>query len=206
MLDEAFADVYTKFKLHFYKQVFGRFAQREATLTTVESFCMEVILAMGTPTVAEFSNMMQISTPNAAYKISSLVQKGYIEKVRSETDRREYHLVVTQKYRDYYNISYQYLKTVIDRAKERFEPEPAKVGGDAHRGQQRADAGNSAAGPGPQRPRCAAPVCVIETKIRPGAAARKSTESVPSPPGSSARPLFVSCYFTAYRSQTAPFS
>ena len=46
MLDEAFADVYTKFKLHFYKQVFGRFAQREATLTTVESFCMEVILAM----------------------------------------------------------------------------------------------------------------------------------------------------------------
>ena len=110
MLDEAFADVYTKFKLHFYKQVFGRFAQREATLTTVESFCMEVILAMGTPTVAEFSNMMQISTPNAAYKISSLVQKGYIEKVRSETDRREYHLVVT-------------LKTVIDRAKERFEPQ-----------------------------------------------------------------------------------
>ena len=67
--------------------------------------------------------MMQISTPNAAYKISSLVQKGYIEKVRSETDRREYHLVVTQKYRDYYNISYQYLKTVIDRAKERFEPQ-----------------------------------------------------------------------------------
>ena len=123
MLDEAFAKVYTKFKLHFYKQVFGRFAQREATLTTVESFCMEVILAMGTPTVAEFSNMMQISTPNAAYKISSLVQKGYIEKVRSETDRREYHLVVTQKYRDYYNISYQYLKTVIDRAKERFEPQ-----------------------------------------------------------------------------------
>ena len=123
MLDEAFADVYTKFKLHFYKQVFGRFAQREATLSTVESFCMEVILAMGTPTVAEFSNMMQISTPNAAYKISSLVQKGYIEKVRSETDRREYHLVVTQKYRDYYNISYQYLKTVIDRAKERFEPQ-----------------------------------------------------------------------------------
>ena len=203
MLDEAFADVYTKFKLHFYKQVFGRFAQREATLTTVESFCMEVILAMGTPTVAEFSNMMQISTPNAAYKISSLVQKGYIEKVRSETDRREYHLVVTQKYRDYYNISYQYLKTVIDRAKERFEPQ------DLQKLEEMLTVVSKElmpAGPGPQRPRCAAPVCVIETKIRPGAAARKSTESVPSPPGSSARPLFVSCYFTAYRSQTAPFS
>ena len=123
MLEKAFNDVYTKFKLHFYQNVFQRFATREATLTTVESFCMEGIMAMGEPTIAEFSRMMQISTPNAAYKISSLVQKGYIEKVRSETDRREYHLVVTQKYRDYYNISYQYLKTVIDRAKERFEPQ-----------------------------------------------------------------------------------
>ena len=123
MLEQAFQDVYTKFKLHFYQNVFQRFATREATLTTVESFCMEGIMAMGEPTIAEFSRMMQISTPNAAYKISSLVQKGYIEKVRSETDRREYHLVVTQKYRDYYNISYQYLKTVIDRAKERFEPQ-----------------------------------------------------------------------------------
>ena len=123
MLDEAFADVYTKFKLHFYKQVFGRFAQREATLTTVESFCMEVILAMGTPTVAEFSNMMQISTPNAAYKIGSLMRKGYVEKIQSAKDRREYHLRPTQKYIDYYNISYSYLHTVVERARERFSPE-----------------------------------------------------------------------------------
>ena len=41
MLEEVFQDVYTKFKLHFYQNVFQRFATREATLTTVESFCME---------------------------------------------------------------------------------------------------------------------------------------------------------------------
>ena len=123
MLDEAFAKVYTKFKLHFYKQVFNRFAQREATLTTVESFCMEVILAMGCPTIAEFSNMLQISTPNAAYKINSLVQKGYVEKRQSQEDKREYHLVATQKYLDYYNISYHYLNTVMSRIRARFSPE-----------------------------------------------------------------------------------
>ena len=71
MLEKAFNDVYTKFKLHFYQNVFQRFATREATLTTVESFCMEGIMAMGEPTIAEFSRMMQISTPNAAYKIGS---------------------------------------------------------------------------------------------------------------------------------------
>lgn len=120
MLDRAFQTVYTKFKLHFYKSVFGRFENREATLTTVESFCMEGIVALGSPTVAEFSKMMQISTPNAAYKINSLMQKGYVEKVQSITDRREYHLVPTKKYMDYYNISYSYLSTVLERAKERF--------------------------------------------------------------------------------------
>lgn len=80
MLEQAFQDVYTKFKLHFYQNIFQRFATREATLTTVESFCMEGIMAMGEPTIAEFSRMMQISTPNAAYKIGSLVKKGYVEK------------------------------------------------------------------------------------------------------------------------------
>ena len=52
MLEEVFQDVYTKFKLHFYQNVFQRFATREATLTTVESFCMEGIMAMGEPTIA----------------------------------------------------------------------------------------------------------------------------------------------------------
>ena len=122
MLEKAFQDVYTKFKLHFYQNLFQRFATREATLTTVESFCMEGIMAMGEPTIAEFSRMMQISTPNAAYKIGSLVKKGYVEKIQSTTDRREYHLRPTQKYIDYYNISYSYLHTVVERARQRFTP------------------------------------------------------------------------------------
>ena len=123
MLDHAFEQVYTKFKLHFYKQVFNKFATREATLTTVESFCMEVIMALGSPTIAEFSNMMNLSTPNAAYKINNLVKKGYVKKVQSETDKREYHLYPTRKYIDYYSISYAYLQKVVDRAKQRFTME-----------------------------------------------------------------------------------
>ena len=123
MLEKAFQDVYTKFKLHFYQNVFQRFATREATLTTVESFCMEGIMAMGEPTIAEFSRMMQISTPNAAYKIGSLVKKGYIRKIQSPSDRREFHLEVTQKYIDYYNISSNYMSEVMDRIMARFSPE-----------------------------------------------------------------------------------
>ena len=123
MLDQTFGQVYTKFKLHFYKQIFSRFEDREATLTTVESFCMEVIMALGEPTIAQFSHMMNLSTPNAAYKINSLVKKGYVKRIQSTTDKREYRLRPTQKYIDYYNISYSYLHTVIERVRKRFPAE-----------------------------------------------------------------------------------
>ena len=123
MLESSFNQVYTKFKLHFYKEVFSRFQSREATLTAVETFCMEIILALKEPTINEFASFVNISSPNAAYKVSSLLQKGYVEKVRSNQDRREYHLRPTKKYMDYYNISTSYVQKVMARIKARFTPE-----------------------------------------------------------------------------------
>ena len=122
-LEQAFNEVYTKFKLHFYQEIFRRFQDREASLTTVETFCMESIMALGSPTVNEFATFMRISPPNAAYKVNSLVKKGYIRKVQSPDDRREYHLEVTQKYIDYYNISAAYTTEVVARVNRRFPPE-----------------------------------------------------------------------------------
>ena len=123
MLKNAFMTVYTKFKLHFYKEIFQRFQSREASLTTVETFCMETILALGNPTINEFATFMCISSPNAAYKVNSLIRKGYIRKVQSQEDRREYRLEVTQKYVDYYNISASYVMEVMDRIANRFTKE-----------------------------------------------------------------------------------
>ena len=126
MLEESFAEVYTKFKLHFYQEIFSSFQSREASLTTVETFCMEIILALKEPTINEFASFVHISSPNAAYKVNSLIQKGYLEKVQSPHDRREYHLRPTQKYMKYYNISSNYLQEVMGRVKARFTPEEAR--------------------------------------------------------------------------------
>lgn len=123
MLNQAFNEVYTKFKLHFYQEIFRRFQDREASLTTAETFCMESIMALGRPSVNEFATFMRISPPNAAYKVNSLVKKGYIRKIQSPEDRREYHLEVTQKYIDYYNISSSYMAEVMDRIVHRFPAE-----------------------------------------------------------------------------------
>ena len=123
MLQNAFDTVYTKFKLHDYKEIFDRFQKQEISLTTVEVFCMETIKALGRPTVNEFATFMNISSPNAAYKVNCLSRKGYIRKVQSQTDRREYHLEVTQKYMDAYDLSDRYTGLVMGRIVERFTPE-----------------------------------------------------------------------------------
>ena len=127
MIEEAFIQVYTKFKLHFYKSLFEKIQQRETSLTTVETYCIEIIHAMGTPTIGEFASFIQISSPNAAYKVNSLIKKGYVRKVQSEDDKREYHLEVTDKYYDYYNMNAMYVKKVTERMRERFTKEELEV-------------------------------------------------------------------------------
>lgn len=126
MLKSCFFTVYTKFKLHFYKEIFQRFQNRETSLSTIETFSMETIIALGKPTVNEFASFMCISSPNAAYKVNSLIKKGYLNKVQSEHDRREYHLEATEKYYKYYNISTAYADQVMDRITKRFSPDDCK--------------------------------------------------------------------------------
>ena len=88
---------------------------------------MEIIYALGNPTVAEFAKIANISSPNAAYKINNLVKKGYLKKIQSKDDKREYHLEVTEKYLNYYNISYNYMETVMKRIEERFTSEELDI-------------------------------------------------------------------------------
>ena len=123
MLKDAIVDLYNKFRIYFYMQVFAKFEKREASLTTVESYSVECIKALGEPTVQEFAIMMGISAPNAAYKVNALVQKGYIEKVQDLNDHREFHLRPTKKFFDYYDVAYRYVKKVEERCKKRFTKE-----------------------------------------------------------------------------------
>ena len=123
MLEKAFNEVYTKFKLNFYRGVFGRLQEREASLSATETFAVEVIYALKEPTVSEFAECLQISQPNATYKVNALVKKGYVEKINTLNDKREYHLKVTQKFHDYYAINYSYINTVMQRIREHFTVE-----------------------------------------------------------------------------------
>lgn len=127
MIHDSFNNVYQKFKMHFYKEAFKKWSDREVSLTTVETFCMEIIYSLDRPTIGEFSEFANLSASNAADKVNNLIKKGYLKKIQSEEDKRIFYLEVTEKYIDYYNISYNYLKVVMDRVTNECTPEELEV-------------------------------------------------------------------------------
>ncbi len=101
MLENHLLSIAGKLRLQFYRGVFKIVRERAGSLTAMEVFSLEIIHALGKPTVSEFADFIAISRPAASYKIASLIQKGYIIKESSEEDKREYRLAPTEKYMGY---------------------------------------------------------------------------------------------------------
>lgn len=127
MLDKLFNDVYEKFKLEFYKSIFKRFEDREASLTPIEILCVEVINALERPTITELTQFMGTSQSNMAYRVSNLLEKGYIKKIQSKEDKRQYYLEPTEKFYRYYRIRTQYIEKVLDRLTKKISKEEIDI-------------------------------------------------------------------------------
>ncbi len=126
MLQDSFLEVYDKFKLEFFRRIFEQVREREGSLTAMEAFSIEIIHALNEPTIGRFAEFLNISQSNATYKVNSLIKKGYLKKQNSDTDRREYHLVLSEKYYTYTDIMRSYVTTVLGRIEENFSPDEVK--------------------------------------------------------------------------------
>ena len=120
MLEKSFLDVYDKFKLQFYRRVFDVVRERDGSLSAMEFFSLEVIRMLNQPTVGQFADFLNISQSNATYKVNNLIRKGYLERENSQTDRREYHLILSEKFYRYLDLMTTYEMTVMERLKARF--------------------------------------------------------------------------------------
>ena len=127
MLEKSFTEVYDKFKLQFYRKVFELVRERDGSLSAMEAFSLEVIKMLDHPTIGQFADFLNISQSNATYKVNNLIKKGYLKKQNSSTDRREYHLVLSEKYYGYTDIMRGYVKTVMDRIEASFTPEETEL-------------------------------------------------------------------------------
>ena len=123
MFDESFEEVFDKFKFQFFCRIFDLVREREGSLSAMEAFSLEIIDMLRAPTIGQFADFLNISQPNATYKVNCLIRKGYLVRQNSQTDRREYHLILSDKYRQYKSLLTSYENTVMNRIRDRFPPE-----------------------------------------------------------------------------------
>ncbi len=95
-------ELYRKIKLVIFRNMFKHIKKGGENLTSSEYFCLQCIYLLGKPTISQFAEFLDISSPNATYKVKTLMKKGLITKEKSGKDGREYLLIPTQKFFDLY--------------------------------------------------------------------------------------------------------
>lgn len=76
MLEKKFIEVYDKFKIQFFRKVFEKVRERDGSLSAMEALSLDIIRALGEPTVGQFADFLNISQSNATYKVNNLIKKG----------------------------------------------------------------------------------------------------------------------------------
>lgn len=122
MIEKNFEIIYREFRLRLYKHVFDIIGEKSGSLSATEYFSAEVVYLLGSPTITEFADYLNISSPNAAYKVKSLESKGYITKEQTD-DRRTFRIRVTDKFLQYYHDTDSYGTFIMKMLSERLGPE-----------------------------------------------------------------------------------
>jgi len=123
MLEKSFERLYLMFRSNYYKRVLKEIGISEGSLSATESFCVEIIYLLDRPTVSEFAAYLNLSIPNANYKINSLVKKGYVIREQSTEDLREQHLCVTEKFLGFYGLKDTSIARLMRQIRSHFTPE-----------------------------------------------------------------------------------
>lgn len=92
---KRFTRLYRRMRLVIYR----RLLRRTGRLSATDAFAADVIYLLERPTLTQFAGEMGISQPSATYRVNELAQKGVVEKITSESDRRECLLQVGAEYR-----------------------------------------------------------------------------------------------------------
>ncbi len=123
MLTRNFQLVYDTFKMNFYQSL----CQNSKELNMQEAFSLDVIHMLGNPTILEFANYMEISQPNATYKINQMIQKGYLVKELCSDDKRSYRLKVTEKFLEVYRGNDRFIEKTLKDIESMFKPEEVQI-------------------------------------------------------------------------------
>jgi DNA-binding MarR family transcriptional regulator len=81
---------------------------------------------MERPTISQFARFAGISQSNATYRVNCLIRKGYVNRVPSDKDRREFHLELTDKFKGCGPVFEQSCRVLAKRIALHMTPEETR--------------------------------------------------------------------------------
>lgn len=66
-------------------------------LTNRQLQCVDLVMELSNPTPSDLAQRLQITKPSASVLIDKLSDRGYLRKIKSDSDRRSAHVHLTQK-------------------------------------------------------------------------------------------------------------
>ncbi len=123
MLQQSIRHLYRILRLNSYRQMFGAIQEKSGSLSATEAFSADIINLLGEPTLGQFADTIGISQPNATYKVNNLAAKGYVEKMISESDRREVRLRTAGKFDHYFSESDEKVEAAVQQLKTNYSQE-----------------------------------------------------------------------------------
>lgn len=66
-------------------------------ITAKQLNCIEIIVSLHNPTLSELSEKLGISRPSTTVMVDRLAEKGFLNKVKADHDRRSAHVHLTEK-------------------------------------------------------------------------------------------------------------
>ena len=123
MLAKEITNLYKKFRLITYQELFGRIREKDGSLSATEAYAVDVIYLLENPTITQLAETLGISQPNATYKVNNLMNKGYVIKSASADDKRECRLSVSDRFYQYYGDSTRFVDEAAEKLRDRYSSE-----------------------------------------------------------------------------------
>ncbi|WP_099188264.1 MarR family winged helix-turn-helix transcriptional regulator [Tepidibacter mesophilus] len=116
--------IHKKYKNHIEKimsnQEFSRFSINHM-------YYLEYIYTLNNPTFSQLAHALNVSKPSVTAMIKRLTDKGYVKKLNSEQDKREFHIYLTDRGKEILDAELEIYKSFADKISECLSEDEMKL-------------------------------------------------------------------------------
>ncbi|MCT4507341.1 MAG: MarR family transcriptional regulator [Tepidibacter sp.] len=102
------------------KQEFSRFSINHM-------YYLEYIYTLNNPTFSQLAQALNVSKPSVTAMIKRLTDQGYVKKMKSEHDKREFHIYLTDRGKEILNAELEVYKHFTEKISKHLSEEEVEL-------------------------------------------------------------------------------